>query len=678
MVAREPGVITLDTVDFVLYRDRGGAYAWEEVSRSQAPATGTPEEQVMATKRTGFSRLAAQLDWSHGIGANFYRPGDHRLYSSDGPSGELPGMLVRPHAIRKVALTATSATVRDFFEFDGNLYAVNGGYVREITPTLNAETVAAARTDGIANGTAAGVYLSGETFTEASPRWYDGTSTKVFLGSAAGFLVTFDGTTWTQGSGAQAKRTRFALGQYDNGQRLWGTPPSSAAEAAVKNLPQAQNPLTEAQWSVSLPLANTTANPTAMVALQAEVLVAYDDGMVYKFDSTSGVPTPLTDYKNAMPHADSGRNMRLWNGVPVIPLAQGLFTYEDNNAGTSGQLTAIGPESMVGNRSVVRGFCTALCTTDPEWLYAALYNAALDASYVYKARRPLENEQAQVRLVWQPACPKVAGEKVTALHITLLGTNPILCIGTDDPAVHFVTLPRSGHDVFSDSNCRSYLSASTCDTPTFDGLMPTLNKTFWLVRLKTRQMSEAEYLKVYVQVDGSGDWVQAGTVTESPDAPVRLPGGTTGRTIAVRTEFYGTDNTLFPAVESVEVEYTPRGAPADWVQLQVYVAQSQLTPSGLERLGALDRVSFLKRIASEAIPFDVTTDDGRSFVAEIDGEAGVVAKKVEHAGAHAEPGYVVSFILNLYDDLTQHTPALYEISPYTEGTRVSYYDTSQS
>lgn len=662
MAVRSPGLLTLDGVDFRILQEKDGGLAWTEHTRSSLPGQSTPEEAILATKPPSHTRTLGFLDWSHGIGASVYRPGDPRMHWSEGPSGALPQSIHRGHETRAVSLEGV-AEVTDFFEVANKLYVVNGGYIRQVTPTLNAETVAAARPDGLVNGDGTGVFISGTVFTEASPLWADGTSDKVFLGSEASFLISFDGTAWAQS--ADVKRSRFTVGKYTDGLRLWGSEPT----LNIRNLPQAQDPNVEANWSGNLPVTNKTAACTGLVALRDSVVVAYDNGTAYRFSSVDGLASPLIGPEAALPYKDAGRGMCIWNGILLVPTARGLMALQEQT-NDQGSFVTVGPEHLTGNRSPVKGPPTALCASDPEWLYAAFHDGT-DA-YVYQARRPVEGEGARVRLIWQ-AVAKLDDTKVTALHISNLGTNPLLCIGTDTPSAVFVTLPRAGETVHTDANCRSRITPHSVYLSDHDALTPTIQETFWRGRASTREMSTAETVTVLLRYDG-GDWEEVGEITESPYAEIILPTPTSGRSVGVQLRFAGTDNTVFPELLSFEIDYLSDGETATWIDAQVFVAQHDLLPSGLNRLGVTDRLEFLRNLVRpDATPVEAVGPLGTTHTVKLDRTAGIVAKAVLHHNGVQEPGYVVAFRLNLYDDLIAHDPAVYDVSPYSTGTIRSYY-----
>ena len=70
----------------------------------------------------------------------------------------------------------------------------------------------------------------------------------------------------------------------------------------------------------------------------------------------------------------------------------------------------------------------------------------------------------------------------------------------------------------------------------------------------------------------------------------------------------------------------------------------------------------------------MTGPDGVDREAQFDRTAGLLWSLVDQATPTVQSGFKAQFKLNLYDDFVLHASALYEVSNYTEGTYVSYYD----
>lgn len=687
-VKRAPGTLKIDQTNYQLLQTGNESYSFERHDEASPLPISTPEESVLSRHNPSYLRTIGQLDWSAGIGLSSYVPGDKRMAWSNGPSGENLRQIHRAHEVRRVALDTAGSVTSFFVSPDNKQYLICGDYIRRITPTLNVETVAAAKVvNGV--GDSDGIWVDGRAFTESSPIWWDGSESRVNIGATGGEVVTWNGLDagWILlNTTPDTEYTYWTVGIYrDAGasQRLWAAGPSSNSDVFVKNLPVGQDPADPSNWSAEF-LLNRAAPITSISALRDNLIITTNDGMIYRleYDQNGGVPIPMNDRYSAIANATAGRHTRIWNGMLIVPLARGLYIFEENQNANGGVFYGVSPEFMVGSDNPVKGQPTAICTSDAEWLYAAFYNPSdptntnLPTSYIYKARRPYPGEQVATRLIWQPACMRISNEKVTAMEICTLGTNPVLMMGTDNPAVHFVTLPRFGSNALSDANCRSTITANYCDLPLHDGLSPNTVKSFWRIRLTTRDVSTAEYINVWYAID-SGDFVQCSTAAqESPFVSILLPQGTRGRSIAVRLEFVGTTALdTFPTVESVAVDFTAKSDITSYADVQVYVARNQLTWSGLAARGTRNRLAYLYRLVTEESPVSVTGPDGNTIQAQLDGAVGLNVKAVAHTATHQEPGFICRFRINLYDELTAHDPARWDIDPWTEGALESYWGT---
>ena len=677
------GSILLGGVHLELARgETGSGFAYQPHRQSVLPGVAHPEEQQITHTPREFMRTVGWLDFSLGQGAAKQLPGERRLHYSEGPTVEMPGRIVRGHEIRSAALTTGSAAVSDFFEQNSILYVINGGYVRKITPTLNAETISDARSDGLAAyGDATGCYSSNIVFTKASPLWYDGTTTNRYLGTnaVADPIVRFDhtaadATKWVQDTDVAI--SYWALSRANDGQRLWGASCSDDTNGIyLWNLPQGSNPFTTGSWSTKFNLSNRAAAVTGIAALRDGIIATAADSMIYQFDYSSGVPTPLENEDGLISSSTAGKEMAVWNGILVVPGVRGLMLYDEQSEGP-GTFVAIGPESMQGHEMPVRGQCTALYAGDPEWLWAAFYNGT--DSHVWKGRRPRQGEEAKSRLIWDTGgVGKLASTQVTALHITHLGTNPILCIGArtagGDPSVHFVTLPRNQMNVLQDGNCRSLITASSCFIPDHDAGAPTTTDVFRRARFKTIGCSASEYVNVYYRVD-RGTFVLSGALETSPFAQVILPRNTTGGSLGLRLDFVGTTSlATFPQIEAITLDLTARPETARWIDVGVYAAFRQQTALGTSNLSGKEILDFLNRLADEDIITDLHDPSGAILEVQVDPYAGVHADIVEQLPDNRGPGWLIRFRLNVYDHLLDRPDAKYNASAYTGGTQASYW-----
>jgi len=726
---RAQGTIKIDSVQYqLLPTEQGWSYQYQSLAIPSQQAS--PEETLLASSPPGFKRTVGWLEWiDGGVGPDIYMHAARvSTYSLDvlaylsysqGAMTDQPRKIIRPLQKRVNALNSLDGRVVDFFEFafangSTSLYAVmENGCVRRIDFTVDGttgrvtETVSARNTSGTGNST--GTVLAGRLFTEASPPWtytYDETlsiRTAVIIGvrsdhsivrcyESAGVLVwEYDGDD-TAGTppvvvGEALRLTHFTSGIYSNatasGEYLWASN-SPFRAAAIRNLEQEQDPFVNT-WSTNLGTLNLNRSLhriTGIATLRDQIIVATSAGTVYRMSTNTdggGVPAPIIDRRSGYADPDNGRTMRIWNGHLFIPTPRGLYLYVEFPNADGGTLVSVGPESIRGNTSPVRGHCV-MYAGDPEWLYAAFWNGT--DTYVYKGKMPASREQSDMTMVWHAVCPYIQGQRVTSMHITSAGVlaSPVLCMGAitpngDSVTLHTVTLPRPGKTVLTDNALLSDYSGTAVVLPDHDGITANIEKTFLRATFTTSGMSEKAYIEAYAKVD-DGPWVRVGKVLSSPVADLPLPTNMVGSRIGFKLYFRGDETTAstFPYISAVAVDFVPNLPSSKTVDVQVFVAQNQLTITGPNQYSGMSRLQFLDSLKENSFLFAVTGPDGVDRQAQFDRTTGLLWSLVDQATPTVQSGFKAQFKLNLYDDFVLHESALYEVSNYTEGTYVSYYD----
>lgn len=651
------GACILDGIQFKVWHDPQQGWGWKPNANSYLPYRILYGSAGVGRAEPAHHRVLDWRDWSAGQGASKItgeNDPNNRLHYSEGPSGASPGRLVQGHEVRTVALTAGTTQVNDFFEIAGRLYVVNGASARRITPTLNAETIATRRADGVVNASTDGVYVFGMVFTQASPLWYDSASTKVFLGTSGGatqWIVSFDGTAAAQDD--DVLQGYWALSQAVDGQRLWASAsPADTSGPWVRNTLQGTNPFTIGAWSATFPLNNREASITGLAALRDGIIATATDGMIYRFDYATGLPTPLTDSRSVTPSATAGRQMNVWNGVLVVPTSRGLAWYAEQSD-SPGRFEAIGPSHLHGHEMPVRDSCTALFGGDPEWLYASFYDGT--NSWVWRGRRPLAGEQVAARVIWD-ALAVIPTARVTALRVTLLGTNPVLCIGTDVPDVRFLTLPQIGLNwvgANADQNCRSSgTTVQQCYLPDQDSGAPGVPITAWRLRAKCLGFSSGETVDVFARID-RGSWVQVGTLAASPFSSIAFDPPLQGGSVGLRLQWNGAVNTTFKQIEYLLLDCVEDAEPSYTVDAVLHLGQRQTVLGEEEPYGVTERLQFLYDRLGRPGTFTITDPFGTQFTAKLDPVAGIHPELIE-INPEAEPETLVKLRLNLYDNLTGH------------------------
>lgn len=734
---KSPGTMRIEDITYqLLPSESGQGWSYEYKTIATTPQQTSPEEQLLGSAPVGYKRTIGWMDWSNGgVGADIYQPPVKYLSYSEGPQTELSRKITRPLEKRRASLPAAKGRVVDFFEFpfhDGSvgLYLVQEtGIVRRIYTSLNSETIAAQLTaEGAASGNGTGVNMGTRQFTEASQPWTYGltngeTATAVLIGSMAHPLVrAIEGATagslvWQQdvsesSGGANhnpVQFTHFTNGVYSNnevgGEYLWASSApnfipnvgGTRTKQALWPLVQEQDPFVWDNWVAEI--APIGLDPdvdyiTGIAALREYIIVTTSAGTIYQVSTgtNGGVPAPILDRRGATPDPDSGRTMRVWNGRLFIPTPRGLYVWIEFNGQTGGTLMSVGPESIPGNNSPIRGHCV-IYTGDNDWLYAAFWNGT--DSYIMKGKIPAStNEQTDLRMIWHAACPYIPNERVTSLHVTspAASTNPILCIGTESntggggltPAVHFVTLPRPGKTVLNDENLRFDVTDKAAILPDHDALLANVKKTFMRVTITSNNVSKRNPLYLYARID-EGQWQRMGRVQESPIANIPLARNFNGYKIGLKLVFGSYENpdtvppivadvTTCPYIQSVAVDYVPHLPAAKVANCTVFVAQNQITVSGHNQYSGSNRLSLLETFKDSNRLLTFTGPDGITRQGQFDKTVGIGWVWSDQATPDTLGGFKAQFTLNIYDDFVYQAAALYEVSHYTEGSYVSYYD----
>lgn len=677
------GRIVLDGTGLELVPRQGGGFEWTPHLAATLPGLAqTDEAQVQHTPRE-HHRTYAWMDFSGGMGAARVQAGipNTRTHYSEGARGDHAGRLVRGHEVRTLAIANGEGSVTDFFEIGGKLYCIVGPSVREITPTLNAETVAVRRTDGAANGNNTGVYLSTLTFTRASPPWYDGTSTKVYLGTTdnADPAVSFDGTTWTQDGATAFGYTSINAG--GDGQRLWAsTCATSSVGVGIANIGQGQDPFAATigttPWSSIFRLANrsSTGAITGLAALRDTLVVTTADGMVWAVPYVSGVFQPMTDQDGAIASTTAGLGMRYWAPLGlIVPTPRGLLAYVE----AADTWEAIGPLSLHGHEMPVRDGCTALYAGDPEWLYAAFTDGT--NAHVWSGRRRREGEPGVTRMVWESVA-HIASRTVTALrisHLEATANQPILCMGTGNADLRFVTLPRVGlgaNGPHGDANCRSRITSHKTYLPDQDGGAPTTSQVFTQLRVTGSGLSYAEYVDVAVRVD-RGNYYAVGRVDRPGTYTLSLPTGTEGGSLGVELDWQGTTAlATFPEIGAVEVDAAESAGPAKWVDVAVLADREARTTLGQRTHGAATVQGFVEALAKQVRPVECRGPRGERLTVKVDPFAGVHTTTAQLA-PQQPPVAVVRFRLSVYAEDEAGTVLVWDSGTWSSGANRTVWNT---
>lgn len=737
---KAPGTIRIEDISYQLAPNdmTQGAppgWAYEYKSVATTPQQTSPEEQLLGAAPPGYKRTIGWLDWSNGgVGSDTYQPPVKSLAYSEGPQTELAHKITRPLEKRRIGLPSVKGRVVDFFEIKfhndttGVYLIQENGIIRRIFTTLNNETLAnQIASEGAASGNSDGVNMGTRVFTEASQPWTyavngSSTNTCILVGSLDDPLVRcYEGATpgslvWQQDNSESSggfnhnpiKITHFTNGVYANtessGEYLWGcTAPNfipniggTRTKQAIYPVLQEQDPFLWDNWLAEIaPIALDPDSEyiTGIAALRQYIIIATSAGTIYQVSTgeNGGVPAPILDRRGATPDANSGRTMRVWNGRLFVPTPRGLYMWVEFDGQTGGTLVSVGPESIPGNNSPIRGHAV-LFTGDNDWLYAGFWNG-ID-SYIMKGRLATDADQATAPMIWHAVCPVIRNEQVTAIHVTspAASTNPILCIGTGSnttggalpPAVHFVTLPRPGKTVLTDEHLKFSTQDCAIVLPDNDALLSNIKKTFMRVTITCNNISKYNPAILYARID-DGQWQRMGKIQESPIANIPLQRNFNGYKIGIKIVFSKYENlTTVPPIEAdtttcsyiraVAVDYVPHLPPAKIIKCQIFVAQNQIAISGHNQYSGTNRLSLLETFKDSNRLLTFVGPDGITRQGQFDKTEGINWVWSNQATPDTLGGFRGQFTMNIYDDFVYQAAAVYEQSHYTEGTYVSYYD----
>lgn len=624
----------------------------------------------------------------------------------------------------------------------------------QVTSTDNNRANRMAGTGPMATGTNTDGYVLSDGFTlplgqsflkltEAGPLWSYPVNSELtphlLVGADHQGTPTIDASFFTYKAGVNAStagvwhqagavspasgilRGRFQVGTYASGPLLWASASTTKVEssasygAGVLNLSAQQDPFTLNHWTTDLfgvfgtytgrrIGTDQTAIVNGMTILRDAVLIATNDGMFYKLMTSgalTGVPVPLIDSKAAIPEADSGRTMTIWNGIVYIPTARGLFMYGEFDGKDGGTLVGVGPEFIQGNQSPIRGKCV-LYAGDPEYLYASFYNGT--NSYIMKGRMPKQGEETPGTMIWHLACPYLPNEEVTAINIIQPKhhgkTNPVLVIGCKSESlirIKYVVLPRIGSTFLSDQLCLPSITGTyEAILPEHDAMAPSLWKTFLRLNVVTNNVvysgtdAERSYnvIEVYYKLD-SNEWRYLGVVTYSPLFNLPFPENTIGYKVAIKFIFRSNVSS-FSYIEAVSFDFVQRVHAAKTVDVKVVVNPVRVTASGVTRSSAVGRLDHLEQLKDDGETFTVIGPNGISHFAQIDQTTGISWNLSEQSHPDSFPniGYTAQFKLNIYDDFVKRSVGIYSLesdgiqtaigSEYAENGTITFYDDNVS
>lgn len=506
----------LDGKGYILARNsRGvGGRAWQEVALAGSTARRTQTETQYGTLPTTVEAPMVWQTWHAGYGDLVQRR-EGRYYYADNMDARIPEQIAPGPKVNALTVGCTASIVR-ILEFGGVILVFGGNYCKRISSDDQVEM------DRDFGGMA----------TVVDACIYNG-YLYVSFGCGGEYIWRRDEDgIWTQSS--DTKLGYMAVWK----ERLWAQKSTTVDTVTTYNGVQncAADPLTDANWTSNGPIVGDPGTAiTRLGAMGGMLYVGKTDGL-HGVDASEIAPL-LTPELRAYPHVYNCYGMTAWHGMWFVPHLRGLLTYRD--LGESGFLLAdASPGRETDDLSPVRGIITAMAGDD-HWLYAALYNSEQAVSYIIAGRAALGQQELETgNMVWHPLA-RLVGTQCMAMHLCGLYTNPRLVFG-HDADVDYITLPRSGDNPVSDSNCR-YATSGSLYLSAHSWEAPATIKVWRGVRVQAANLSTARYLTIYYSLDG-GPWRQLGLVNVSPVHTLSFPpGGVSGADIRLRIDYTGTD-----------------------------------------------------------------------------------------------------------------------------------------
>lgn len=306
------------------------------------------------------------------------------------------------------------------------------------------------------------------------------------LGDSDDMAESADGNTWTATTGSRRYTFLRAFGGY-----LY----CMKATGGVNALAYSDG----TTWVTNLTVATADQSMTGLAGFNNELIVL---GARSMFSLSSAFVYQIFDYANEE-DADNGRNALVWmvDGRLYVPVRNGLNAYDGV------KMDAVGPDQDEGLPAGEQGRIAAMCGSK-TWLFASVDGGANGMSGIY----------AYNGSGWHClAKATTTGRRIRAVGIETV-TSPrgyARLWWFEDSTPYYVEFPNVADNPYQFAGVR-FAGSGFVTSSWFGGELALIQKDFNAIAVWSDGCSANQTVQVYYEVDQSGIWNLAGTVTVSP------------------------------------------------------------------------------------------------------------------------------------------------------------------
>jgi hypothetical protein len=306
------------------------------------------------------------------------------------------------------------------------------------------------------------------------------------LGDGDDMVESSDGTTWAATAGNRKYTYLKAFGGFLYCMKSVG----GASALAYFN---------GSAWVTDLTVATGDQALTGLAGFNNELVILGTRSM---FSLSSAYVYQIFDYTNEEDQ-DNGKNSLVWmvNGMLHVPVRNGLNAYDGV------KMSAVGPDQNEGLPAGEQGRISAMCGSK-TWLFAAVDAGPGGISGVY----------AYNGSGWHCiAKGSAAGRRIRAVGIETV-TSPrgfTRLWWFEDATPYYVEFPNVTDNPYQFAGVK-FANSGFVTSSWFGGELALIQKDFNAIAIWSAGCSSGQSVQVYYEVDQSGIWNLAGTVTISP------------------------------------------------------------------------------------------------------------------------------------------------------------------
>jgi hypothetical protein len=306
------------------------------------------------------------------------------------------------------------------------------------------------------------------------------------LGDSDDMVESADGNTWAATAGNRRYTYLRAFGGF-----LYALKSAGGANALAY--------FNGTSWVTDLTVATSDQVLTGLAGFNNELIIL---GARSMFSLSSAYVYQIFDYANEEDQ-DNGKNALVWmvNGMLHVPVRNGLNAYDGV------RMQAVGPDQNEGLPAGEQGRIAAMCGSK-TWLFAALDAGASGISSIIAYNGTGWHTLAKASGV---------GQRIRAIGIESVtnarGYTRLWWWENSTP--YFVEFPSLTDNPYGYSGVR-FASLGYVTSSWFGGELALIQKDFNSIAVWSDGCSANQTVQVYYEVDQSGIWNLAGTVTVSP------------------------------------------------------------------------------------------------------------------------------------------------------------------